>query len=639
MASNGGAPEEAPPPYTPIDPLTPASTIESASTADATTEQRALVGYDTQIPSYDSVTAIPNFVSASSYFAERPAPARHQGEPQETVLQHSLTIYPRSQSKDYQRFPKCLRSRSAEITQHDWETFLNYLFPLHLGLAASQSHLTRKLRAEIQRDRKDCTQEGDDERKARIEAVFAEWNKYFFFPRSTEILYTYVSSSDSPPSTHLCPKCYPSAVRSLPVRRGPSSSGIHPTHSATTASCSAQDSISRGAVGSNPRSTPALAPEVSTVTVQGSTTIPCATGNSDSGGAGGGAYDRRYAPANGIAGATNAIVSWATQLGERAEQYGQWISDQASAHGKLVEERSQQYGRMIEERAKARAEYFEQQAKHIGRGGRGPGGGRGWGKGDPGAHWATHWGPFGHMYPHGHRHGRGGPWGNRPTHPWGGGWEGHGRNRQAEQRQRSASVSSASSSSSSSSASSTSSSSSSDSEASFLSSLSSYSQRHATGLSDFKEKIRSIQWEHEQSRERARMDVLPSDIAYLHQELRILKTAHKQFRSTKRAKRGAGTRLISPRSSARNSGNKTAGDASVVSDIKSKETQRAIKQEIQNTKQQFRSLVTRIRQEKKELRRSKRQRRKEAKRERREVKRQERRKNKGKCKGADSGTC
>ncbi|OJD19975.1 hypothetical protein AJ78_00169 [Emergomyces pasteurianus Ep9510] len=634
MASTSDAPDDAPPPYTPVDPLTPASTIEFASTAEAAAEQRTLAENDAPIPSYDSVTAIPNFISASPYFMERPPPAPHQAQPQEPILQHTLTIYPRSQSKDYQRFPKCLRPRSAEITQHDWETFLNYIFPLHLGPAASQSHLPRKLRAEIQRDRKDCAQEGDDERQARVEAVFTEWNKYFFVPRSTEILYTYVSSSDAPPATHLCPKCYPSTVRSLPVRSGRFSSGIHLARSASTPSCSSHCSISYRPVGPNPRSTPALAPEVSTATAQGSTTTPFASEDPNSDGAGGGAYDHRYAPANGIAGATNAIVNWATQLGERAEQYGQWISDQATAHGKLVEERSLQYGRMIEERAKARAEHFEQQAKYFGRGARGPGGGRGWGRGGPGT-----WGPFGHMHHHGYRHvphhGWGGAWGNQPAHPWSG-WDTHRRNSQTGQRQRSASVSSTSSSSSSSS---TSSSSSSDSNDSFLSSISSYSQRHAAGLADFKEKIGSIQWEHEQSRARARMDVQRSDIADLHQELRILRTAHKQFRSTKRAKRGTGTHLLSPRGSADSSANTPGGGTGVVSDMKSKETQRALKQDIQNTKQQFRSLVTRIRQEKKELRRNKRQRRKEAKRERREGKRQERRNNKGKYKDMDSGKC
>ncbi|PGH30047.1 hypothetical protein GX50_07203 [[Emmonsia] crescens] len=644
MTLTSGILDDAPPPYTPIDPLTPASSNESATTADAAAEQP--LTYNDVPTSYDSFASVPNFISASPYFRERTLTVPHQVEPQEPTLQHTLTIYPRSQSKDYQRFPKCLRSRSVEITQHDWDTFLNYLFPPHLAPAASQSHLPRKLRAEIQRDRKDCPQEGDVERQTRIEAVFAEWNKYFFVPRSTEILYTYVSPSDSPPPTHLCPKCYPSTVRSLPVRGAPFGNGPYLVRSETTPSCSAQRSISRRPVGGNPRSNSALAPEVSTVTAQGSTTIPFPTENSNSGGAEGCAYDRKFAPAYGIAGATNVVANWAAQLGERAEQYGQWISDQAAAHGKLVEARSQQYGRMIEDQAKARGEYIEQQANYfggIGRG-RGRGGGRGWGKGGPGAHWVHNWGPFGHMH-HGYRHGswshnsghsHGHAFTHAPAHPWSG-WEGHRRNRQVGQRQRSASVSSTSSSSSSSSTSSSSSSSSSDSDASFLSTLSSYSQRHAAGLADFKEKIRSIQWEHEQSQARARMDVQRSDIAYLHQELRILRTAHKQFRSTKRAKRGAGAHVFSPWGTARNSGNNPTGGTGVVTDIKSKEAQRALKQDIQSTKKEFRTLVARIRDEKRELRRGRRKRRKEAKRERREGKREERRRNKGKCK--TSGGC
>ncbi|QSS64451.1 hypothetical protein I7I51_01519 [Histoplasma capsulatum] len=276
-------PDDAPPPYTPIDPLNPASSNESSITVGAAAEQ-PLVDNDARIPPYNNFASIPNFISGAPYFRVRPV---SHAEPQE-LLQHTLTIYPRSQPKDYHRFPKCLRPRGVEIMQHDWDTFLNYLFPPHLAPAASQSHLPRKLRAEIQRDRKDCAQEGDDERQVRIEAVLAEWNNYFFLPRSTEILYTYVSPSGPQPSTHLCPKCYPSTVRSLPVRSGP-----HPVRSATTPSCSRARSVPRRPVGNNPSCNSALAPEVSTVNAQGSTTIPPPIENPSSSRAGGYEYATR----------------------------------------------------------------------------------------------------------------------------------------------------------------------------------------------------------------------------------------------------------------------------------------------------------------------------------------------------------
>jgi hypothetical protein len=70
--------------------------------------------------------------------------------------------------------------RMNEVAQQDWDTFLKYLFPPQLGLAAASQHLPRQLRAEIQRDRKDRPQETDEQRRARIAAVVDEWNQCFF---------------------------------------------------------------------------------------------------------------------------------------------------------------------------------------------------------------------------------------------------------------------------------------------------------------------------------------------------------------------------------------------------------------------------------------------------------------------------
>ncbi|PGG99683.1 hypothetical protein AJ79_08457 [Helicocarpus griseus UAMH5409] len=632
MSTTSSIPDDAPPPYTPIDPLTPSSSNDSAAAVEEA--EQAHVDNDnnnddTEIPSYSSLVTAPNFISAAPYFRERPPPVLHQAQQQEEPsFKHTITIYSRSQAKDFSRFPKCLRrGHATEITQHDWDTFLNYLFPPHLAPAASQAHLPRKLRAEIERDRKDRAQEGD-ERRARISAVIAEWNKDFFLPRSTEILFTYVSSSDSPPSTHLCPRCYPSAVRSLPMRGGSSSSRSGISRSQTTPTFSSQQSTPRKPVGAHSRSNTALAPEVSTVTAQGSTSIPFTTDNLNATLADRSAYGYKFAPPFAITGATNTIVNWAAQIGERAEQYGQWISEQAAAHGKRVEECGQQYGRMIEEHARAKGEFIEQRAKYLQsiKAGRGAGRGRGWG--DPRSHRAHHWDAFAHMHHH-HSFGRGGPWGQDGKAALAdnaSGWEGHGRFSYGGRRQRSASVSSTSSSSSSSS-------SSSESDASFLSSLSTYSQRHAAGLIEFKERIRDIQSEHEQSQTRRRISVHRSDAAHLRRELRLLRTAHKQFRASKRGRREDGVHRFPPWAAARRSSNAAIASSSNqnFSDIKSEDAQRALKEEIQSTKKEFRALVGKIREEKKELRRSRRQRRREGRRLRMEERRERReRRNKGK---------
>ncbi|EEH18010.2 hypothetical protein PABG_00573 [Paracoccidioides brasiliensis Pb03] len=635
MASNLDIPDEAPPPYNPIDPLTPASSNESATTADAAEPPFDDNNNDIQIPSYGSLLP-PNFISAVPYFRERAPSLPHQVESLEPVLEHMLTIYPRSQSKDFQRFPKCLRPRSTEITQHDWNTFLNYLFPTHLAPAGSQPHLPRKLRAEIERDRKDCAQEGDDGRQARIYAVVSEWNQCFFAPRSARILCVYVSSTGSPPPTHLCPKCYPSTVRSLPVRSGPSMDGSSLVRTETAPEFPAQNSNPRCPAAAHSNGNSVLAPEVSIVTAQGSTSIPYPTQYRNRGMAGHSAYDSKSAPSFGM---TGAIVNWATQFGERAEQYGQWVGEQATAHGKRVEECSQMYGRVVEEQAKAKGEFIEKQAKWLGS----MGGGLGFHRTHP-------WGSFAnkdhhHGFPHSDPSAR-----HNPSqfdhccthgfagygHPWVE-WESRRQNRhigqlqlqhqRQRQRQRTASVSStlsSSSSSSSPSSSSSSSSSSSDSDSSFPPSLSSSSDRHAAGLAEFREKIRSIQRKHEQSQNSALMVAQSPDVNSLRQELRMLRTAYKQFRDCKKRSHGSNVHKFPPWTAARNSGNSSTGD------MKTKEAQAVLKQNLQNTKKEFRALVSQIRNEKKEILRQRRQRRKEARRE----KKKQRKKNggKGKCK-------
>src|SRR5436190_21210199 len=176
-------PEDAPPPYTVTDPLTSPYPINCAATAIYSPRPAAPVN----AISYNSLVGPVNFISAASYFHERPPPVVQPGE---EILEHTLTIYARSESRDYSHSPRCWSSRSGEITELDWNTFLNYVFPPHLAPAARQSHLPPKLRAEIEREGKDRPQETDEQRQARITAVITEWNEHFFGPRATRILYS-----------------------------------------------------------------------------------------------------------------------------------------------------------------------------------------------------------------------------------------------------------------------------------------------------------------------------------------------------------------------------------------------------------------------------------------------------------------
>lgn len=151
-----------------------------------------------------------NFESAVAYFEERPPTVFEDGR---EALLHHLTIYPRSQAKDFPRRPRCWNSRTDEITQQDWDMFLRYLFPPNLGLASASGHLSRQLRAQIQRDRKDRPQETDEQRRQRTMAVIEEWNQCFFAPRAVQLVFKYITDPGNGPSSSLCPKCYPAATK------------------------------------------------------------------------------------------------------------------------------------------------------------------------------------------------------------------------------------------------------------------------------------------------------------------------------------------------------------------------------------------------------------------------------------------
>ncbi|KAK2841640.1 hypothetical protein FQN49_006059, partial [Arthroderma sp. PD_2] len=199
-------PDDAPPPYTPTDPLTPVSTVNDSSSHISAEN----------IPPYTHAPEAPNFISAAAFFSERGPPVSQQSDAE--PLEHALVFYKRSQAKDYSRYPRCWRSKREEITQHDWDMFLNYLLPPHLGPASNHPQLPQKLRAEIERDRKDRPQETDEERQARILAVITEWNVSFFRPRGVMIVYCFVRENGVQSASPLCPTCYPNTTSSRAPR-------------------------------------------------------------------------------------------------------------------------------------------------------------------------------------------------------------------------------------------------------------------------------------------------------------------------------------------------------------------------------------------------------------------------------------
>lgn len=203
--------EAPPPPYSAVDPLHAQAANRNGNSSLRSNGASSQAASSSRSAESNPLSGVaPHFTSAAAYFEERPPAFIDDSR---GLLCHHMTIYPRSQAKDFPRRPRCWASRRNEVSQQDWDTFLRYLFPAQLGLAASSQHLPRQLRAEIQRDRKDRPQETDDQRRARIAAVVDEWNQCFFELRAARIVFAYVGEPDAAPTSALCPRCYPAATQ------------------------------------------------------------------------------------------------------------------------------------------------------------------------------------------------------------------------------------------------------------------------------------------------------------------------------------------------------------------------------------------------------------------------------------------
>ncbi|KAE8147913.1 hypothetical protein BDV25DRAFT_25746 [Aspergillus avenaceus] len=363
--------EEAPPPYSAVDPLAQASTRNAIATAEVNRVLLRLRGGDAPLHETSSsdgsssveIASTPptpvNFTSAAAYFVERPLPPVDNG--QQPALEHHLTIYPRSQSKDFPRRPRCWGSRSAHITQQDWDMFLRYLFPPHLGLASSSGQLPRQVRAEIQRDRKDRPQETDDERRTRISAVITEWNHYFFEPRAACITFSYVILPQNAPSSPLCPRCYPAATRvshenrtALTVRPNPPATPrqqplSHPAGNHFTSATYTYPNPPMNPAPYAPYNGSHYYPPHPQPSHHPTYPYPAQVPYQNNGSWGWNA--RAYPAPQQSSGNKSGPLGWIASLASQAQRYGDQISAQASHYGRQVEEQALAHGRWIEEQA------------------------------------------------------------------------------------------------------------------------------------------------------------------------------------------------------------------------------------------------------------------------------------------------
>ncbi|KAJ5811757.1 hypothetical protein N7474_008058 [Penicillium riverlandense] len=364
--------EEAPPPYSAVDPLL---TQANNNRRNANSPQGPIAGSvpGTEYASSSSrILAQPTnnlgaspvppaqFTSAVAYFEGRPPTVLDDSR---GILHHHMTIYPRSQAKDFPRRPRCWAARVNEVTQQDWDTFLRHLFPPHLGLAASSQHLPRQLRAEIQRDRKDRPQETDDERRARITAVVAEWNQCFFEPRATRIFFVYVAEPDAAPASALCPKCYPATTK---VNQSAQPQGAAGSPVVSSPGQSNTVSPVPGQYTPSPTTNPWPGQPVPPFAHPGGPAtriLPAAAtiwGVPPWGWNHWGYQQPQYQ----IPGASKGgAFGWISSLASQAQKYGERFSEQAQQYGDQISAQAQHYSRQVEEQALAHARWLEEQAR------------------------------------------------------------------------------------------------------------------------------------------------------------------------------------------------------------------------------------------------------------------------------------
>ncbi|KAJ5281832.1 hypothetical protein N7478_007204 [Penicillium angulare] len=370
--------EAPPPPYAAVDPLVPPANNSSNSTSQQTSvplRQNVAeppVAGSSRIaepgPSIRPAIVPTHFTSAAAYFEERPPSVLDDSR---SILHHHVTIYPRSQSKDFPRRPRCWASRLDELPQQDWDTFLRYLFPPHLGLAAASHDLPRQLRAEIQRDRKDRPQESDEQRRARIMAVVDEWNECFFEPRALRIVFIYIGEPDAAPTSALCPRCYPAATKATQGSGSPAvpaeqqnpwtpstSSPVSPApgpHTQPPAGWPFQHSPFGIPPGPTPYGVPyGMPPGQFHSPPPPPGTAPWQWNNW------GYAPPQNQSPGPPKGGA----MGWISNLTAQAQKYGERFAEQAQHYGDQISAQAMQYGRQVEEHALSHGRWMDDQGRY-----------------------------------------------------------------------------------------------------------------------------------------------------------------------------------------------------------------------------------------------------------------------------------
>lgn len=314
---------------------------------------------DTQIPQSDIPSTPPpiaspiapdsplrlNINSAAQYFEERAADI----PPPSELVEHQMTIYPRSTAKDFAKIPHCWRARTDAVSQQDWKTFVNYVFPPD---QAPQAQIPRKVREDMERYVKPGTPQTVEQRRERMEAVIAEWNEGFFGPRSLIIDFRFVTGLLDAPASPLCPRCYPTGDRS--VARKPLTHTQSSSNTGTPLLPPIQTlpplSLSRGPSTSDGPSSPPAPRNGFAFSRTQTTPISAFAGSSQ---------QSPSSPGG------PAFINWIERISERAQTYGQQISEQAARHGDAMERRASRHGDLIQRHANRHGESIQQHARRF----------------------------------------------------------------------------------------------------------------------------------------------------------------------------------------------------------------------------------------------------------------------------------
>lgn len=170
-----------PPPYTPVDPVGAGGAAPVVPHASAQRSQTSLRGgyirpsLPSEVPSEDA-----NFPSAANYFDER-QPSLPNGLSLANLIVHHITFFPDT-TRDDIFFPHPIETYiGRDLTNLDWSTFVNCLFPV-LDRSANE-----KVGNEKGVHPRAFMEGNTPERRQRIRDVVAQWNEGFFSPRLIHI--------------------------------------------------------------------------------------------------------------------------------------------------------------------------------------------------------------------------------------------------------------------------------------------------------------------------------------------------------------------------------------------------------------------------------------------------------------------